>query len=84
MQTREKLDPIGLQTEEEHLIIWAYKKHAKYWPAKVMSIDGQSVNVCFFGGNHSFYKREEVPVTKCIVKVSIFKEYTDKSFSWTE
>lgn len=47
-----------------HLIVWAYKKGARYWPAKVMAIDGQQVNVRFFGG---FHKHENVPANKCFL-----------------
>lgn len=45
-----------------HLIIWAQRKNARYWPAKVMSFDEQCVNVRFFGGDH---KHENVSVNKC-------------------
>lgn len=45
-----------------HLIIWAQRKNAKYWPAKIMSYDEKQVKVCFFGGYH---KQENVPVNKC-------------------
>lgn len=47
-----------------HYIIWAYKKNARYWPAKVMSISGQEVDVSFFGGYH---KQEIVPAKKCFL-----------------
>lgn len=49
-----------------HLIIWAYKRNARYWPAKVMSIDEnvQHINVRFFGGYH---KHENVPTRKCFL-----------------
>lgn len=45
-----------------HLIVWAHRKCARYWPAKIMSIEGQEVNVRFFG---SFHKHENVPIDKC-------------------
>lgn len=45
-----------------HLIIWAHKKNARYWPAKVMSVDEQHVKVYFFG---SYHKHAIVPVNKC-------------------
>lgn len=32
-----------------HLIVWAKMSSSNYWPAKVMSIDGNAVNVRFFG-----------------------------------
>lgn len=48
---------------EPHLIIWAKMKGFKYWPAKFMSVDGQSVNVRFFG-DHLY---ADVPATNCFL-----------------
>lgn len=48
-----------------HLLIWARRKNAKYWPAKVMSYDKEVVRVRFFGG--SFHKHDIVPVNKCFL-----------------
>ena len=47
-----------------HLIIWAQRKNARYWPAKVMSFDEKQVNVRFFGDYH---KHENVAVKKCFL-----------------
>lgn len=35
--------------EYPHLVLWAKVKGFNFWPAKLMSIDGQSINVRFFG-----------------------------------
>lgn len=32
-----------------HLIIWAKKSASNYWPAKLLSVAGQQINVCYFG-----------------------------------
>lgn len=45
-------DWFAMACNEVHLIIWAKLNIINYWPAKLMSIDGQSVNVSFFG-NHT-------------------------------
>lgn len=52
-----------------HLIIWALRKNVKYWPAKVMSIDGSFVKVRFFGAHHL---NHEVHKSKCYL-------YSEKS-----
>lgn len=50
--------------DEPHLIIWAPMKNVRLWPAKVMSIDGDMVNVRFFGG---FHKHDDLPSNKCFL-----------------
>lgn len=50
--------------DKPHLIIWAHMKGHRYWPAKLMSVDEQYVNVRFFGGYH---KHDDVPVNKCFL-----------------
>lgn len=37
---------------EPHLIIWVKKTGANYWPAKLMCITGQEVNVRLFGDHN--------------------------------
>lgn len=39
--------------EVPHLLIWAKLKPYPYWPAKLMSIDGSTVNVRFFGEHNN-------------------------------
>lgn len=56
---------ITMVHDKPHLIIWAQRKHIKYWPAKIMSFDNQQVHVCFFGGHDNSYNHEDVPVNKC-------------------
>lgn len=46
---------------EPHLLIWAKIKGYSYWPAKVMSVDGQGVNVRFFGD----HTNASVPASNC-------------------
>ena len=48
---------------ELHLIVWAKKMGFLYWPAKMISIDGQLINVRFFG-DHEY---AEVPATNCFL-----------------
>lgn len=48
---------------EPHLIVWAKKKGFNFWPAKLMSIDGQLINVRFFND----HKAEDVPTTNCFL-----------------
>lgn len=50
--------------DEPHLIIWAHMKGYRYWPAKLMSVDEQQVNVRFFG---SYHKHDDVSVNKCFL-----------------
>lgn len=45
-----------------HLMIWA-PKSGRYWPAKVISIDGLTVKVRFFGEIHN---RANVRMYKCL------------------
>lgn len=47
--------------KEPHLIVWAKKVGFNYWPAKLMSIDGQLINVRFFGD----HKPADVPANNC-------------------
>lgn len=54
--------------DKPHLIIWAHMKGARYWPAKVMSVNGQQVNVRFFGCKIQGYrKHDDVPAQKCFL-----------------
>lgn len=53
-----------LPCAKPHLIIWAKMKQYPYWPAKVMTIEGDNkVNVRFFG-DHTHGK---VPVSNCFM-----------------
>lgn len=56
-------DWFSLVCRKPHLIIWAKLNTTNYWPAKLMSIDDQSVNVCFFG-NHT---RTTVLAKNCLL-----------------
>lgn len=42
-------DDFTMVCKEPHFIVWAYKRYGRYWPAKVMSIDGHQINIRFFG-----------------------------------
>lgn len=48
---------------QPHLIIWAKMKSNIYWPAKLMSIEGEWANVRFFG-DHS---HNHLKITKCLL-----------------
>ncbi|XP_055306236.1 MYND-type zinc finger-containing chromatin reader ZMYND8-like [Sitodiplosis mosellana] len=52
-----------------HLIIWAHGKNTRYWPAKLMSVDGQTVHVRYFGNDRI---NDNVPTDKCFL-------YSEKS-----
>lgn len=58
-----------LVCEKPHLIIWAQKKNAKYWPAKVMTVENPFVEVRFFGSDHL---NSNVHMSKCFL-------YSEKS-----
>ncbi|XP_031638034.1 protein kinase C-binding protein 1-like isoform X2 [Contarinia nasturtii] len=49
----------AMACSEPHLLVWAKMKGFNYWPAKLMSIDGQLINVRFFG-DHTY---ADVPAT---------------------
>lgn len=53
----------ALVCDEPHLIVWAKMKGFNYWPAKLMSIDGQLINVRFFGD----HTHADVPTTNCFL-----------------
>lgn len=46
-----------------HLIIWAKNMCFNYWPAKLLKIDGQLIQVSFFGD----HKNADVPATNCFL-----------------
>ncbi|XP_031637919.1 uncharacterized protein LOC116350304 [Contarinia nasturtii] len=48
---------------DPHIIVWAKKMGFNYWPAKLMSIDGQLINVRFFGD----HKNMDVMSTNCFL-----------------
>lgn len=48
---------------EPHLIVWAKKMGFDYWPAKMMNIDGQLINVRSFND----HKYSDVPATNCFL-----------------
>lgn len=52
-----------LACNEPHLPIWAKQKGFNYWPAKLMSIDGQLINVRFFGD----HTHADIPVNNCFL-----------------
>lgn len=49
--------------QQPHLIIWAKMKSKIYWPAKLMSIEGEWASVRFFG-DHSHV---HLKITKCLL-----------------
>lgn len=49
--------------DKPHIILWAKKMGFNYWPAKLMSIDGQLINVRFFGD----HKPADVPANNCFL-----------------
>lgn len=48
---------------EPHLIVWAKITGHCHWPAKVMTVDGQQVNVRFFGD----HLNANVPAANCFL-----------------
>ncbi|XP_055306233.1 MYND-type zinc finger-containing chromatin reader Zmynd8-like [Sitodiplosis mosellana] len=53
----------SLVCTKPHLIVWAKWEECDHWPAKVMSIDGQLVNVRFFGD----HTQADVPASNCLL-----------------
>lgn len=46
-----------------HLLVWAKTEGSIYWPAKLMSVDGESAEVIYFGE----FLEGRVPVDKCLI-----------------
>lgn len=49
--------------EVPHLIVWAKMRNYPHWPAKLMSIDGGTVQVRFFGD----HTNANVPANNCFL-----------------
>lgn len=46
-----------------HCVVWAKVEGHPYWPAKVMSLNNNQVEVCFFGG----HEYANVPANRCFL-----------------
>lgn len=64
-----------------HLIVYAKLATYPYWPAKLMSINGNMANVEFFDEVHS---QADVPVSKCRIYSEKLPERTPKSIDLTD
>lgn len=66
-----------------HVLIWAKPEGLPFWPAKVMSVDGDMVDVCFFGEHdHAI-----LPVRDCYLyskEDPFLPNYKNKRHSFVE
>lgn len=56
-------NPMVQLCDPPHLLVWAKTEGFIYWPAKLMSIDGESAEVIYFGE----FLQSRVPVDKCLI-----------------